>query len=229
MQITNADIIKNGEQDLIDAITADLDWEAIENIFREQHNLGIDEDVEYKQGDIVVYDNQIAYQLQFEVKVTVSVLLDRDGNYLKVAFSGNNQTEAGESDELRKDQNDESADDVKEDILGLSEKQDTPQGTDNKVKTTEEDIEELEALAENEEYDDSEIIDTEVIDEGIEKNKVDAEQKDIYEPQQTIPDKIVKEDIEDTKKEVSEQKISRIASQVGEIMAELGEGINAQK
>ena len=55
MKITNADIIKNGEQDLIDAITADLDWGAIENIFREQHNLGIDEDVEYKQGDIVVH------------------------------------------------------------------------------------------------------------------------------------------------------------------------------
>ena len=229
MQITNADIIKNGEQDLIDAITADLDWGAIENIFREQHNLGIDEDVEYKQGDIVVYDNQIAYQLQFEVKVTVSVLLDRDGNYLKVAFSGNSQTEAGESDESKIDQNDESADDVKEDIPGLSEKQNPHQGTDTKVKTTEEDIQELEALAENEERDDSEIINTEDIDEGIEKNKADAEQKDIYELQQTIPDKIVEEKIENANKEESEQKISRIASQVGEIMEELGEGINAQK
>ena len=91
MRITNSEVIKSGEQDLIDAITADLDWGAIENIFREQHNLGIDEDVEYKQGDIVVHENQIAYQLQFEVKVTVSVLLDREGNYLSVAVSENNQ------------------------------------------------------------------------------------------------------------------------------------------
>ena len=97
MQITNADIIKNGEQDLIDAITADLDWGAIENIFREQHNLGIDEDVEYKQGDIVVHGNQIAYQLQFEVKVTVSVLLDRAGNYLSVSFSGNSENDQDET------------------------------------------------------------------------------------------------------------------------------------
>ncbi|MBW1723105.1 MAG: hypothetical protein JRH13_14475 [Deltaproteobacteria bacterium] len=87
MKITDSEVIKTCEQELIDAITADLDWEALENIFRKEHGLGIDEDVEYKRGDIVVHQGQVAYQLDFEVKVTLSVLLDRDGNYLSVSTS----------------------------------------------------------------------------------------------------------------------------------------------
>ena len=87
MKITNNEIIKSGERELIDAITAELDWGAVEDIFREQHNLGIDEDVQYKHGDIVVHNNQVAYSLEFEVKVTVSVVMDREGNHLSVRLS----------------------------------------------------------------------------------------------------------------------------------------------
>lgn len=86
MKITDSEIIKNGEQELIDAITADLDWGAIEDIFMKEHNLTIEEEIEYKSGDIVAVDNQIAYKLEFEVKVNLSVLLNRDGEYLSVTI-----------------------------------------------------------------------------------------------------------------------------------------------
>ncbi len=88
MKITDAEIIKNSERDLIDAITADLDWGAIEEIFQKEHNLGIEEDIEYKSGDIVALENQIAYKLEFEVKVKLSIVLDRNGNYLSLAVKG---------------------------------------------------------------------------------------------------------------------------------------------
>jgi hypothetical protein len=87
MKITNADVIKSGEKDLIDSITADLDWRAIEDIFLTEHNLGIDEDIEYKRGDIIAYENQVAYKLEFTVKVNLSVLINRDGEYLSVDIS----------------------------------------------------------------------------------------------------------------------------------------------
>lgn len=82
MKLTDSQIIKEGERELIDGITADLDWETIEKIFKEKHHIAIDDNVEYTQGDIVVYNNQVAYQLDFEVKVTLSLLLDRAGNYM---------------------------------------------------------------------------------------------------------------------------------------------------
>ena len=87
MKITNPEVIKNGESELIDAITTDMDWVAIEKVFWEKHKLNIDDDVEYKKGDIVVYNNQIAYKLEFDVKVNLSILLDRDGNYMSVSTS----------------------------------------------------------------------------------------------------------------------------------------------
>ncbi|MBN1930594.1 MAG: hypothetical protein JW786_03175 [Desulfobacterales bacterium] len=84
MKITNSEIIKNGEKELIDTITGDLDWKKIENSFKEKHHLSIHDDIEYKEGDLVVYDNQVAYKLNFDVKVPISVLIDRMGNFLTI-------------------------------------------------------------------------------------------------------------------------------------------------
>ena len=53
MKITDYEIIQNGEQELIDSINGDLDWEVMEDIFRKEHKLDFGEDVEYKRGDLV--------------------------------------------------------------------------------------------------------------------------------------------------------------------------------
>ncbi len=88
MKISNHEVIKSGEQELIDAITADLDWETIEDIFSQKHKLKIEDNVEYKKGDVVVFNDQIAYKLEFDVNIVLSVLLDRKGNSLAVTSSG---------------------------------------------------------------------------------------------------------------------------------------------
>ena len=92
MKITNSEVIKSGEQELIDGITGDLDWGAIEQIFRKEHKVGIREDVEFKRGDIVAHENQIVYRLEFEVKLDLSVFLDREGNYVSMTSSGDLDT-----------------------------------------------------------------------------------------------------------------------------------------
>ena len=84
MKVTSDDIIKSGERELIDGITAELDWEAVERIFREAHRLPLGEDVSYKSGDLVVHEDRIAYLLEFEVKVPLSLLLDREGNCIGI-------------------------------------------------------------------------------------------------------------------------------------------------
>ena len=99
MKITGSEIIKSGERELLDAITADLDWGAVEEIFIRDHGLEIEEDIEYQKGDIVSYQGQIAYQLQFSVKVGLSILLDREGNYLSAyaCGQGGNETSIDDS------------------------------------------------------------------------------------------------------------------------------------
>jgi hypothetical protein len=109
MKITNAEVIKNGEKDLIDSITADLDWGAIEEIFLTEHNLGIDEDIEYKSGDIVAHESHVAYKLEFTVKVNLSVLISRDGEYLSVNISGKKSKEEHEKTDGDSDSRQETA------------------------------------------------------------------------------------------------------------------------
>jgi hypothetical protein len=114
MKITNAEVIKSGEKDLIDSITADLDWGAIEKIFLTEHNLGIDEDIEYKSGDIVAHENQVAYKLEFTVKVNLSVLINRAGEYLSVNISGKNSGDGQEKAEGNVDDQQKAANDCAE-------------------------------------------------------------------------------------------------------------------
>ena len=97
MKVTNDEIIRNGEQELIDAINGDLDWDAMEEIFEKEHNLGIGEDVQYKKGDIVVHDNQVAYRLEFDVKVNLSILVNREGDY--ITFSTTTHSEENEEND----------------------------------------------------------------------------------------------------------------------------------
>lgn len=88
MKITDSDAIKNSEKELIDAITGELDWSAIEKLLREKHNIGLQDDVEFRNGDLTVFKNQIAYKLDFDVKITLSVVFDRLGNCLKLTAAG---------------------------------------------------------------------------------------------------------------------------------------------
>ena len=84
MKITDAENIESGEKELIDTITGDLNWEVIETVFKEKYRLGLQDDVEYKQGDIVIHNNKIAYKLEFDIKISLSVIFDRTGECLEV-------------------------------------------------------------------------------------------------------------------------------------------------
>ena len=91
MKITKSDAIQAGEKEFIDTINAELDWEAIEKMLMEKHKLTLQDDVDYKKGDLVVYKNQIAYQLDFEIKVGLSILFDRNGECLEITTTGDAQ------------------------------------------------------------------------------------------------------------------------------------------
>lgn len=94
MKVTPREVIQSGERDLMDAITADLDWGVVEQVFRKKHHLDIDDNVVYRRGDIVVHQGQVAYQLDFEVKIALSILVDRQGGFLTTHTSAPVQEEA---------------------------------------------------------------------------------------------------------------------------------------
>ena len=100
VKITETKTIKDCEQELIDAITGDLDWDNIEKILREKHRLDLTDDIEFRKGDIIVHNNQIAYKIDFDIKVSVSVLFNRKGDCLDLnADPDQNELTGDESDE----------------------------------------------------------------------------------------------------------------------------------
>ncbi|MBW2610578.1 MAG: hypothetical protein JRC68_09575 [Deltaproteobacteria bacterium] len=199
MKITNSEVIKGGEQELIDAITADLDWGAIEDIFMKDHNLGIEEDIEYKRGDIVAHNNQIAYKLEFEVKVNLSILLNRQGDYISVAIIGEQ-----DNTEL-KDEDEPSEEPVTEENESKQETDDSegPIDTDEDLQT-----------------------DTEPEPESIDKDNTEIEDE-YKEALAELDSSDIPEDPDTSKPmspdEGSGDKIAQMASRAGEILSKIGD------
>ena len=79
MKITDPDIIKSGEEDLIEAVKSDLNLDAVKEILKDRLKAA---PLSSRGGEIVVHDNQIAFRLDFDIMLSGSLLFDRDGNYI---------------------------------------------------------------------------------------------------------------------------------------------------
>jgi hypothetical protein len=82
MKILNSEIISKEENVLIVGINAALDSSNIVKVFKDQYNLDLIDTTALKDGDIVVYKNQIAFKLGFDAWVSFSLMLDRVGNFV---------------------------------------------------------------------------------------------------------------------------------------------------
>ncbi len=79
MKITDPDVIKNGEKDLIHAVKDDLDLDIVKKIMQNKMNA---ESISSKGGEIVVHNNEIAFRLDFSIEISDSLMFDRHGNYI---------------------------------------------------------------------------------------------------------------------------------------------------
>jgi hypothetical protein len=88
VKVTDSDAIKSSENNLIDGLIGELDWQVIETLLKEKYHLRLHDDVAYKSGDIIVHDRKIAYKLDFDVRVTLSLYVGRDGECFDIRASG---------------------------------------------------------------------------------------------------------------------------------------------
>jgi hypothetical protein len=79
MKITDPDVIKNSEKDLINAVRDDLDLDAVKEILKKRMASAA---LSSKGGEIVVHENEIAFRLDFDIQLSGSLMFDRQGNYI---------------------------------------------------------------------------------------------------------------------------------------------------
>ena len=65
MKITDPDVIKNGEKDLIEAVQDDLDLDAVKEVLKKRMAAAA---LSSKGGEIMVYNNEIAFRLDFDIE-----------------------------------------------------------------------------------------------------------------------------------------------------------------
>ena len=85
MKLTSQENIAQSEKAFIDTINAELDWEAIEKLLLEKHKFTLQEEIDYKNGNLIVYNDNIAYKFDFEIKVPLSVIFNREGECLELS------------------------------------------------------------------------------------------------------------------------------------------------
>lgn len=79
MKITDPDVIKSGEKDLIDSVRDDLDLDAVKEVLKKRMAASA---LSASGGEIIVHDNQIAFRMDFNIELSGSLMFDREGNYI---------------------------------------------------------------------------------------------------------------------------------------------------
>jgi hypothetical protein len=79
MKITDPDVIKSGEKDLIEAVKEDIDWDAVKDVIKEQMEIS---SFSAEGGGILVHNNRIAFKIDFNLSFKGSLMFDREGNYI---------------------------------------------------------------------------------------------------------------------------------------------------
>ena len=115
MKLTNPETIQESEKEFIDTINAELDWEAIEKMLLEKHSFTLQDEIDYKNGDLIVYNNNIAYKFDFEIKVPLSVIFNRQGECLDISTLRDDFEEEGEDALLHEENTPPSISSEKED------------------------------------------------------------------------------------------------------------------
>ncbi|OQY53486.1 MAG: hypothetical protein B6245_22810 [Desulfobacteraceae bacterium 4572_88] len=81
-KVANSEAIQKAKNELVEKIKAALDLGKIKQLLEDQHALEISDDIEVNSGEMVIHDKTIAYKMEFEVLLSLSVLLDGEGNHI---------------------------------------------------------------------------------------------------------------------------------------------------
>lgn len=73
-------VINDSIRELIEKIKSNIDLEQVRAVCEEQHGIATVENIDLKDGDIVTYQDQIAFKLDFEIRFVLPVMIDRQGN-----------------------------------------------------------------------------------------------------------------------------------------------------
>ncbi len=76
----DSDVMQNAKREMVGMIRASIDLDRLREVFNQQYSFTDADEISFKDGDSVVYNDQVVIKLNYEVGLTLSVLIDGEGN-----------------------------------------------------------------------------------------------------------------------------------------------------
>ena len=86
-RLMDADLIRRREKEIVNAIASPINKNQLSEIFEKENGLSIGEGAHFKDGQIISYNNKVAYKLDFDTDLKISLLIDRNGGFLSFTNS----------------------------------------------------------------------------------------------------------------------------------------------
>jgi hypothetical protein len=87
LKLLDFEVIKRREKEILNAIAGAVDKQELSNLFIERNGFKLKGNVYFKDGEITVYDSNVAYKLNFETELEFGIQIDKHGKLLKFTSS----------------------------------------------------------------------------------------------------------------------------------------------
>jgi hypothetical protein len=84
-------VVAEAKRELIEKLKSNIDLDQVKAICREQYGIEMIEGIDLNHGDIVIHNAQVAYKLDFGIRFSISVLIDKEGNCISTSIKSNNE------------------------------------------------------------------------------------------------------------------------------------------
>ncbi len=92
----DSDVMENAKREMVGMIRASIDLDRLREVFNQQYSVTQADEISFKDGDTVVYNDQVAIKLNYKVGLTLSVMIDSEGNPIIPDSQENAETENAE-------------------------------------------------------------------------------------------------------------------------------------
>ena len=85
LNAVNPDMIEEAVSDLIEKVKSNIQFDQVKAICKPQDFIEKIDKIDFKHGDIVTNNGQVAFKLDFKISYNLSLLLDRKGKLINKA------------------------------------------------------------------------------------------------------------------------------------------------
>lgn len=85
MKIRNKQIPRIPQEDVKGSTLSDLNWDEVARIFKEKHQIPLQDEINFLESGVVVRKGEVAYKLSFDMTVGFDLFLNRQGQCMDVS------------------------------------------------------------------------------------------------------------------------------------------------